>query len=590
MNQNKENMLRIEQVNILCRRTPVVVIGSLFAAGISVYVLKEWYPLSSLLYWFAAFTVLSCIRLISNWHFMSVPTTMEIVNKRAVVLTIFSAISGCLWGLMGYVFVNISTPIASVLIVMLLTGLVASAVGYLSVLLTACIAFIIPAFSPAAYKFAAFGDDVFSTIAIMIVLFMIASLFIAIDHFRTVRNSILLRFENLDLITDLSQEKIRADKARIAAETSDLAKSKFLAAASHDLRQPMHALKLFTNELDERTRASEYHNIVTRIGLSVDALESLFNAILDISKLDAGTVAVDIKHFRLQQVLNRLSNDYKGRADEKGLTLRFDPSPAIVKTDPTLLERILRNLISNALNYTDAGEITISTAETDNRLIISVHDTGPGIDIADQERIFEEFTQLHNPQRDRSKGLGLGLSIVKRLALLLELPLQLDSAKGRGSMFSVTVPVGDVNEIPVAPVNVNSSNDCSSLFILFIEDEPTVREGMSGLLTRWQCQLLVAESAEDAIMKLNDSELVPDVILSDYRLPGDKTGIDAIQAIRARYGLPIPALIITGDTAPERLHEAHASGIPLLHKPFESMQLQSFLVGVKKEIDIAVEH
>ena len=503
---------------------------------------------------------------------------------RSHVLTLYSGLSGCLWGVLGYFFIVPEYPVVSVMIVMVLTGMVASAIASLSHVLPAFFAFTLPVFLPAAYRFFLFEGEIFSSIALLILIFVLASCYFAVGNHKTLRTSIQLRFDNLDLISNLSLEKQRADEARLRAESANRAKSKFLAAASHDLRQPMHALKLFTTELEERTQKTVYQPIVKNIGLSVDALEDLFNALLDISKLDAGTLSVSKEHFRLQNLFDRLGNDGAGLAVEKGLQLEITPSKAVVFSDPILLIRILGNLLNNALCYTTSGKVSISAVTTNAGVYIQVRDTGRGIAREDQVKIFEEFTQLHNPERDRNKGLGLGLSIVRRIALLLDYPLSLDSALGKGSVFSLTVPPGEEQALPVIEVCSDPKQSLSQLFVLVIEDEPIIREGIASLLKHWQCLVLVAGSVEQALLELTDYEYSPDVILADYRLRAHATGIEAIALIRSLYGELIPALIITGDSDPDRLKEANANAIPLMHKPFEPEQLRAFLGGVAKQL------
>lgn len=587
MTEQKANPVLLEQVNLLSRRTPVIVVGTVLATGILVSTLSSWFPLRPLLIWSAAVVALSLFRLWVFRRHLDQPVTTDTVVAREIILTLHSGLSGSLWGVAGYLFVDASHPVASILIVMVLTGMVASAIASLSVVLPAFYAFMIPSFSPAVFRFYSFGDEVYITIATLILIFMLASFYFAIGNYRTMRDSIQLRFDNLDLISNLSQEKQNAEEARIKAESANLAKSKFLAAASHDLRQPMHALRLFTTELKERTQKSEYQSIVTNIGLSVEALEGLFNALLDISKLDAGTLTVKKEHFSLRSLFDRLKHDYAGQASEKSLALEIGPTTAIVYSDSTLLERILRNLLSNALSYTNGGKVSICTVQKDGELTIQVQDTGQGIDLKNQKKIFEEFVQLHNPQRDRNNGLGLGLSIVRRIALLLEHPLTLDSALGCGSVFSVTIPLGNESAISLVEIFQDSEQDCSQLFALVIEDDPAVREGLGGLMKHWRCTILAVSSIDEALLKLADYEYAPDVILSDYRLPNCTTGIEAITTIRSKYGLKIPALIMTGDTAPDRLKETHASAIPLMHKPFEPRQLKAFLNSVNQQKKLA---
>ncbi len=344
-------------------------------------------------------------------------------------------------------------------------------------------------------------------------------------------------------------------------------------------------MNLFATTLDERIYDPGNKALVNNIRLSVKALVELFNALLDISKLDAGTLNVKKQHFKLQDLFDHLQNEFAAEAGEKGLRIDINVSAAVVYSDPLLLQRMLRNLLSNAVRFTKAGVVAINVVPLDDAVCIEVSDTGSGIADEDLDKIYEEFVQLHNPERDRSKGLGLGLSIVKRIALLLDHQITVDSTVGEGSVFYLLVPLGDECQLTSAMLSTSElEQDCSHIFVLAVDDESAIREGISNLLTNWGCLVLAVGSAEEAIVALADYEYPPDAILADYRLRGHNTGTEAIAAIRALYGSEIPALIITGDTAADRLKEANSTSFPLLHKPFEPAQLHAYLGGIARKV------
>ena len=252
---------------------------------------------------------------------------------------------------------------------------------------------------------------------------------------------ITLKFENSGLVENLTSEKLRAESALKQAEQSNFAKSKFLAAASHDLRQPLHALRLFTATLESQNKDNENSSLANNIGKSVTALEGLFEALLDISKLDAGIVKQKEQDFDLQTMLDRLSIGYGERASEKGIVFNAEYNQNFVHTDPILLERVIDNLVLNAIRYTDTGTVSLGTRASDAAVTISIIDTGRGIPTDKQTEVFEEFVQLTNPERDRSKGLGLGLSIVKRITELLNITFTLTSNPDTGTTVELTIPV-----------------------------------------------------------------------------------------------------------------------------------------------------
>jgi two-component system, sensor histidine kinase len=374
----------------------------------------------------------------------------------------------------------------------------------------------------------------------------------------------------------LQDEKNRAEQANIA-------KSRFLAAASHDLRQPLHALGLFVAALDERVRQPEARLLVRNINRSVEALEGLFNALLDISKLDAGVVQPNVRHMSLDRLLNHLCAEYIPQARAKGLDFQYRRTGIVVQSDPMLLETMLRNLISNAIRYTKAGEIRIESTRRDNSVSVDVIDTGVGIAPEHQTEIFREFYQLHNPERDRTKGLGLGLAIVDRLATLLGHPLDLSSVPGAGSVFRLTLPVGNVDAIDAdEPISENLGRHAVPLKVLIIDDEATVCEAMTILLDDWGYEVTAVGSLDEARMLLTS---VPDVIIADYRLREDRTGAEAIRTLQEHFHVDIPALIVTGDTDPERIAQAKQSGFAFLHKPVPPAKLRAFLRGVRGKSD-----
>ena len=362
-------------------------------------------------------------------------------------------------------------------------------------------------------------------------------------------------------------------------EAANLAKSRFLAAASHDLRQPLHALNLFVAQLRTETEQAERNRVTAQIDAAATAMNDLFNALLDISKLDAGALAPDVTDFPLAQILQRVERTFAPAAREKGLRLRMVPSDAWVRSDLILLERILLNLVSNAIRYTDRGGVTVGCRRRGRRLRIEVWDSGIGIPEDQRENIFGEFYQLTDSERSRRGGLGLGLAIVDRLCRLLDHRLELTSRLGRGSRFSVSLPLAAAPlqsvEHAIAPKAM--ADPASGKLIVVIDDDALVLDAMRGLLRSWGCRVVTAESDNSVLASLASEDRRPDLVISDFRLGDGKTGIEIIGRLRNAFSAPIPAFLITGDIAPERLREARASGFQLLHKPVGPMALRAIL-------------
>jgi CheY-like chemotaxis protein len=316
-------------------------------------------------------------------------------------------------------------------------------------------------------------------------------------------------------------------------------------------------------------------------------MNEMFSSLLDISKLDAGVLAPRIADFSIARVLQKIETTFDQAAREKGLRLRVIRSDAWVRSDALLLERILLNLVSNALRYTLHGGIIVGCRRRGEMLRIEVWDSGPGIPKEHRQNIFGEFVQLPGPERDRYGGLGLGLAIVDRLRRLLNHDIELASTVGRGSRFTILVPT--VAEGVPTVGTVRSSHPAAfaveGKVILVVDDAPIVLDGTSGLLCKWGYSVVTAASDEAALNRLAERDQRPDLIISDYHLANGKTGIEAIERIDAAFGASIPAILISGDTAPERLRDARDKGYILLHKPVDPMRLRAVMHQLFTEHD-----
>jgi signal transduction histidine kinase/CheY-like chemotaxis protein len=369
----------------------------------------------------------------------------------------------------------------------------------------------------------------------------------------------------------------KVDERTAQLELANQAKSRFLAAASHDLRQPLQALGLFVAQLRARMKTVERRRIIERIDAAIAAMNELFNALLDVSKLDAGGLTPDVSEFPIARLLKRIESTFAEAAREKKLSLRVLSSETWVRTDFILIERILFNLVSNAVRYTSRGGIVVGCRRRGAELRIEVWDTGVGIPPDQHRNIFGEFYRLGNSDRDQRAGLGLGLAIVDRLCRLLGHPITVTSTLGKGSRFTVAVPmVAARAEVVALPAPIRAPLDISQgKVVVVIDDDPLVLDGMRGLLRSWGCYIVTGASAGAALTGLAAHDHPPDLIISDYRLPDGNTGIEAIERLRSAFASPIPAFLISGDISPERLREARASGYHLQHKPVDPMLLRA---------------
>jgi signal transduction histidine kinase len=605
-NVARNQLILAEQVRAIYRPTYSVVAAHALAALLLLMALSVSLNLTLMLGWFVS--VCAVLALYLWWYHQyskapPEPAASPLWARRRVIVGYGF---GIVWGFAGAVLFPEDNMAGQVFLSMVVLGLAAASQTSSGPYLPANNAIVIPILAVLIARTAWVGDSQHIITAIALTVYMMFVLYSARTINRILVDSLHTRFENMDLIEaltvrqaeadkarrdaeaanlaksrlveELTEQKARAEKARQTAEAANQAKSRFLAAASHDLRQPLHALGLFAGALNEKISHPEARHIVNNINASVEALEALFNELLDISKLDAGIIEPNMCHFSMQGTLQRLQTDYQPRAEQKGLRLRIRQSEAMVRSDPMLLERILRNLVSNAVQYTQTGSVLVACRRRGTHLRVEVRDSGMGIPAEQREKIFEEFYQIGNPERDRNKGLGLGLAIVKRLERLLGCKVDLKSAPGRGSIFGLEIPLGErLAAQPALPATGERTGQTfGDATVLVVDDELAVRESVQILLELWGCEVLTAGSTEEAIELLKDAP-PPNLIIADYRLRSNATGIEAIQSIQAKFRANIPGVLITGDTGPERLREAKASGFQLVHKPVAPAKLRAIL-------------
>ncbi len=379
---------------------------------------------------------------------------------------------------------------------------------------------------------------------------------------------------------DITHQRETEDALRRAhREAMDAvrAKSQFLAAASHDLRQPLHAMALFTTALARRVKDPESVEIVESLRVALDSMRAMFQALVDVSKLDAGAIAPAVTDFPIADILEKLRTDFAAQAEAKGIGLRVVPCAAAVRTDPALLESMLRNLVHNAVKFTPGGKVLLGCRRRGQTLRIDVVDTAGGIAADQIEIVFEEFRRLQPGRKTGTEGLGLGLAIVRRLSHLLGVPVTVESAVGRGTRFSVTVPLAE--NVPAAAAAPAARHPASGpslrgARILAIDDDEMVRGAVARILTDWGCTVETAGSPADALARIDLDGFRPDVLLVDYNLGTAMDGLALVEAISKHLPEPVPAILVTGATDTDAILRFEASGHTWLAKPVESAQLR----------------
>ena len=488
--------------------------------------------------------------------------------------SLYMLITGLTWGSTAFFFMDVRQPITVALTLCGLYGVSGGSVPGNAYNPQGLYAFIGAIFGLVMIRFLLIGQYAYDVLGLASIGYSgILVMFCRVQN-RELKEGFAIRFENSRLLAALEVEKAEAEAARGRAEKANLAKSQLLAAASHDLRQPLHALSLFAGSLQSLALDDEAKDVAQRIQANVAAMEKLFNGLLDISRLEAGVVQSQREPVACQDLFDRLAGYFDPVAEQLGLDLRFRETDLWVDADPALTEQICVNLVTNALRYTRKGGVLVAARRRGARVQLEIVDTGIGVAPADQDRVFEEFVQIGNPERDRGKGLGLGLAIAQRLAAILDSRIEVASAEGRGSRFSFSLPRAE----PTEAVEAAPARDLMrGLRLLLIDDDAMVREGAGLLLQQWGVEAALAEDLPTAESLIEAGAARFDICLTDYRLPGAFDGLQVIARLARRPDAPMAFCLVTGDMGAEVLTAAGAAGVTIIHKPLHPARLRALL-------------
>ena len=368
-------------------------------------------------------------------------------------------------------------------------------------------------------------------------------------------------------------------QARNAAEQANTAKSRFLVAANHDMRQPLQSLSLYTAALQGSERRAERESICGEMSSAIQAMGTMLDVLLDIENLEDGHVRVEITEFPVSDLLSFVEREFRLPAEDKGLDLRVLPSSLMIRSDPVLLERIVQNLVANAVSYTRNGKVVVGCRRAGANVRIEVWDSGVGVAEDELQTIFEDYYQVDNPARDRRKGLGLGLAIAQRIAKLLDHEILVRSKLGEGSVFAIHVPhaAGAAARTARPPAERRSRSSFAGRAMVVIEDDVSILQGLERLLTAWEAEVFACSTVDEALIQLSLVARQPDLVIADYRLSGGSDGIHAIEKIRTSLGAAVPAIVVTGDTSAKVTESIRASGCRLAHKPLEPQALRRLI-------------
>jgi len=564
---------RIEQTKILYRKTTAtLLLTSLSIYSLVMATLWSHHNVIMLLVWYFFGVTTLLLRHRTKKQFSTVKLTTENYYLWLNKLLFFSFLLGLSWGLILLLTVSPDHFLNLVVLTTIYCALTATNGYYLGVYFPAYLAFALPTILLFITKLVFIGGSNYTIFAGLITLHFVFITSLARKTHAAANHVSELTYQNNQLYDSVVAQKE-------VAENAVLAKDQFLAAASHDLRQPLHAQGLFITALEYSNLPSKAQKLLEKVKLSSDALNALLNGLLDISRLDSNTLENEPQELELKPILHQIHQQYFDCAAEKETELLMDCQNDIyVYCDENLLIRLIRNLVDNAVKFTKNGKITIRATIEEKQALLSIIDTGKGIPEDQQENIFNEFTQLNNPERDRQKGLGLGLAIVKRISDLMSIGLNMQSRVAKGTTFTLAIALSE-NQQPElnAKQNNNKTEDdfLKSQVVVVIDDEADIRTGMKLIIERWHANVVVACDAEKAIAKLDHQGLQPHFIVSDFRLRKGKNGIDAINELRKEFNTPIKAILVTGDTSPERIAMAEKLKIPLLFKPLDSEILRT---------------
>lgn len=478
----------------------------------------------------------------------------------------FNAIA---WGSAPWLFFPVGNLPLTSLMMLLLLGISSGGVASLAPYRPALFRFIVPILAGLATALLWQRDVTHFFLALCTLAYLYVNLKFGLQQNRLLTEALRARYEKEDLAQRL------AEQVRIV-ELASLEKTRFFASASHDLRQPLHSLGLFGSAILARLAATPDEPLARNMMHCVDALEASFSSMLDVSKLDAGVVEVKAEPVALVDIFRRLQVSLGQQAESQGLALRFKPGCKWVYADAALLERMLGNLVHNALKFTQTGGVAVLARTRGQRISVEVWDSGRGIEKNELPRIFDEFYQVGNLERDRSKGLGMGLAIVRRIARLMDVQMQVRSRPGRGTVFRLLLPPADANAENTSLEAREGSKAASlrlPLHVLVVDDEETVRTSTAAALRLYGLQVDVA----DSLFQAREIAARPghrlDALITDFRLRNEEDGIQVAAELRALLGWKLPVLLVTGDTAPERVRQAQQSGLRVLYKPVKAHDL-----------------
>lgn len=532
------------------------------------------YPYEILLAWFFSMQAVAMPHFIISQRYVGKELTAAQIGYIKTVFILYSLISSTLWGSLTWLLTD-TWDIHAFIILLPMLGIFAGAINLAAILpIYFCLVIPILLQSLAVLLFTEAANPLLAGLFCIYYAGMI--------KFAVELNKMLVHTHTMQFELESANSELVIQKQ--AAEKANLDKSRFLASASHDLRQPLYAMDLFLGSLAKEGGAENRTYLLSRLRSALDSMQEMFSSLLDMSRFDAGVIKATRINFFSDQLLQPLKSKFDDECNRKGIRLVVRPGGCWLYSDPILIRRVLENYLSNAVKYTDSGGILVAERRRGDTVRLEVWDTGRGIREEELDSIFDAFHQLDNPERDRRKGVGLGLSIVEQIASLLKTPVSVHSRFGRGSVFSIEVPTGRAEQEPPLTHGEEPPLVSEELFadvrVWIVDDDVDILEGLQLQLETWGCITRTFESPDQVQAFMSGEGMAPDLLISDLRLRDHRSGIEVIDTVCGQGQRTVPSILITGDTGPAELQTISKAGIPLLHKPITEERLQQTMVSL----------
>lgn len=539
------------------QQVPRSVLGSLVGAAAVLAVYWRVHDETLLLGWFAAMVIESILRLVMTHAFRRTRIDADNVQSWANRWVAQAAASGVLWGAAGWLFFLPADPLKQLVLVTVMLGVAFGSLTLYAAYRPALFAFLPVAALPLIVRMLAEQDPAYVTAAVVMLAMLAFTMFFGRSFGATMFDAVKNNFDNEVLVGQLLHEKRVADEARRAAEEATRSKTKFFAAASHDLRQPLQAIGIYCSLLKKRA-TGPLEPLAKSLASAVDSLSKLVEELLEISRLDAGAIQPRLQQVLLDEMLGQIAQEFTPLAHGKGLELRVRRPRLAVESDPVLLARVLRNLLGNAIRYTAKGGVLLAARPRGGLISIEVWDTGPGIKQSELSRVFDEFYRGESAKGEAVGGFGLGLSIVRRICNVLGHPLIVTTRPGSGTVFRVETPLSALpHRGPRPPATLNESSICllTGHTLALIEDNEEIRTSLGHLLRSWGAEVIAAPGYTTELQSQLGPQRRVDLVVADRNLADDASGVDVALRIRESVGAPVPVIMLTAVTMGEVIGE-----------------------------------